>query len=254
MFNLGACFYNGEGGAENAVLAYTWFLAAEAAGNVAAQDAVTRSETELGRSSLLSAIVQLGTMYEKGEDLPRNYAAAAECYRKAVPENLEAVLRLSLLLINGDGVKQDYAQAMGLCHDAAKKGYGPAQWCVGYMYQHGLGVAADPRQAAKWYKPSSRNNASAALALAEMCEKGEGVAIDRPEAYWLLFLAYRAGSREAKLKAQSLHRSFNSGESKRLDKKLRQRRLDPKNVYEVIDDPAPPDPDKVRKAFPVFVR
>jgi hypothetical protein len=255
MFNLGACYYNGEGLPDDSVRAYAWFLVAQEAGNPAATEAVHRSETELNDLSRADAILQIGEMYEKGEYLPQSYENAARWYRKVADSNGEAALRLAAFMIDGvGGVKRDYAGAMQVCSNLAKRNYASAEYCVGFLHQHGLGVAPNPKEAAKWYEQSAtRGSGKAALALAEMHSKGEGVALDRPEAYWLLFLAYRNGVPEAKAQAHALHEGMNNDETKRLDKKLRKHVLDPKVVYAVIDDPAPPDPARARKV-PLMIR
>jgi len=43
-------------------------------------------------------------------------------------------------------------------------------------------------------------------------------------------------------------------EAKRLEKKLRQRLLDPKKVYAIVDDPTPPDPAHTRQVLPPVIR
>ena len=152
-------------------------------------------------------------------------------------------------------MKQDYGEAMSLCSSAAKKRYAQAEYCLGYLYQRGLGATQDSKEAAKWYSEAAvHGNTKAALTLAEMHLKGEGVAVDRPEAYYLLFLAYEHGATAAKSQAYSLQGNMSKDENKRLDKKLRQHLLDPKKVYAIVNDPTSPDPAKTRKVLPPVVR
>jgi uncharacterized protein len=245
MFNLGAAYYNGEGVADDPVFAYSWFLLAKEAGNPAAEDAVRRSASEPGFSTGAS-IFQIGQMYEKGDDLPQSYAEAIRWYRKAADQSAECALRLAVLLINGTGVKQDYGEAMRLCDTFAKKYNAEAQYCVGYLYQRGLGVTADSKQAAKWYADAAeRGHAKAALTLSDMYLKEEGLAIDRPEAFYFLYLAYKEGVPGAKAQARSVRQEMTKDEVKRVEKILRQHFFDPQKVFAIVDDPTTPNPRQV---------
>jgi len=175
MFNLGAAHYNGDGAADNSILACAWFLLAQEGGNPAAQDAVRRCAAEMGRLAAVDAIIEIGEMYEKGEDLPQSYSEAARWYRKGAAESPEAAMRLATVLMNGIGVKRDYGEVMAVCLDAAKKRYSPAEVCVAYLYRIGLGVAPDPKEAAKWYREAAlQGHIRAELTLAEMYIKGRG--------------------------------------------------------------------------------
>jgi len=251
MFNLGASYYNGEGIAENPVSAYAWFLLAKEAGSTAAVDAVRRSASELGPRLSPQAVVQIGDMYEDGNDLPKNYSEAARWYRKQADKDPEAAMRLVTLLMNGAGVNRDYGEAMTLCKGAASGNHADAQFCVGYLYEHGLGVPANTKEAWKWYTEAAPRNAKAALALSDMYLKGAIVPVDRAQAFWFLFLAFRNGSLAAKAQAHSLRQELTQDEAKRLAKILKEQHLDPTKVYAFIDDPNPPES---RQFLPPLVR
>ena|SRR5437879_702331 len=144
---------------------------------------------------------------------------------------------------------------MDLCRGAAKRTYAPGEYCVGYLYQRGLGVTPDPKEAAKWLNLAAvHGHTRARLILAGMYLKGDGVAIDRPEAYWFLFFAYQGGALEAKSQAHLLRQEMNKDEIKRTEKKLRSHGLDPKKVFQVMDDPTPPNSDNVRRVLPPVIR
>jgi uncharacterized protein len=242
IFNLGASYYNGDGVPSNPTLAYAWFLLAQDAGNPAAQDAVKRSAEEGGRMGTPDALLQVAAMYEKGEELPQSYAEAAKWYRKAADLSPEAGVKLASMLINGIGVRQDYGQAMALCQRAATQNYADAQYCVGYLYQHGLGMQADPKEAAKRYVLAGNGGQRKAMMdLAEMYWKGEGIRVDRPEAYCYFFLAGRRGMPDAKKQAQTLWNEMSKDDIKHLEKKLRDLRYDPKNVFAFMQDQTTPE-------------
>jgi TPR repeat protein len=60
----------------------------------------------------LRAHISLGTMYENGRGVPRDYAAAVSWYRKAADRGYaDAQDSLGLMYANGRGVPQDYIMA-----------------------------------------------------------------------------------------------------------------------------------------------
>jgi len=244
MFNLGVSYYNGDGVPSDPTAAYAWFLLAKEAGNPAAEDAVKRSAEEGGRLGTPEAIQLVAAMYEKGDDLQRSYSEAAKWYRKAADLSPQAAVSLASMLIDGRGGPQDYGQAMNICRSAAKQRYAPAQYCVGYLYQHGMGTQTDPKEAAKWFGEASKGgHHQAMLDLAEMYWKGEGVVVNRSEAYYFFFLAYRRGIISAKTQAQTLWKEMNKDDIKHIEKKLRDLRLDPQKVFAAMQAPSSDKPN-----------
>jgi TPR repeat protein len=244
LFNLGVSYYNGDGVPSDSTLAYCWFLLAQEAGNPAADDAVKRSAEEGGQKVTPEALLQIASMYEKGTDLPQSYADAAKWYRKAADQSPEAAVKLASMYIEDRGVLQDYGQAMTLCKSAAKIAYAPAQYCVGYLYRRGLGTQADPKEAAKWYDLAGQGGQRQALMeLAEMYWKGEGVGVDRPQAYYYFFLAHRRGAPDAKTRAQVLWKEMSQGEITSLEKKLEKHYI-PRDVFAYMQDLNAPEAPK----------
>ena len=56
---------------------------------------------------------------------------------------------------NGQGVPQDYAEAMKWYRLAAEQGHAKAQHNLGIMYDNGNGVPQDYAEAVKWYRPAA---------------------------------------------------------------------------------------------------
>jgi hypothetical protein len=130
---------------------------------------------------------------------------------------------------------------MSFCRNAAKQNYPPAQFCVGYLYEHGLGSPADPKEAAKWYQQAiTFGHPLAMMNLAEMEWKGDGVRADRPEAYYLFFRAYQKGAPNAKARAQVLWGEMSKDEIKRLDNKLRDMHIDPQKIFAIMQNSTSP--------------
>jgi len=247
LFNLGVSYYNGDGVASNPTTAYAWFLLADEAGNPAAKDAVIRSAKEGGTLGTPDAQQQIAAMYEKGEELPQNYSEAVKWYRRAADLSPGSAVRLATLLVEGKVVPQDYGEALTLCKDAAKKHYSPGHYCVGYLYQHGLGLPANPKEAVKWYGEASTGGSRAAkMALAEMYWKGEGIGVDKPQSYYYLFLASR-GVPEAKSQGALLWNEMSKDDIRHLEKRLRDLHFDPKKVFEFMQN-ANNSPDNTKES------
>jgi len=62
-------------------------------------------------------------------------------YRKAAEQGVaDAQNDLGFMYENGQGVPQDYAEAVGWFRKAAEQGYANAQYNLGNMYRNGHGV------------------------------------------------------------------------------------------------------------------
>jgi hypothetical protein len=84
---------------------------------------------------------------------------------------------------DGEGVRQDYAEALKWYRKAAESGYAPSQVNLGRMYANGTGVRKDPREAHKWYlKAAEQGVAQAQYNLGIRSFNGEGVVQDNAEA------------------------------------------------------------------------
>lgn len=72
----------------------------------------------------------------------------------------------------GEGIPQDYAEAVKWFRKAAEQGEVYAQYNLGWMYGTGTGVPRDYAEARKWYRRAAeQGNASAQLRLNEMKDK-----------------------------------------------------------------------------------
>src|SRR5215471_2521483 len=70
------------------------------------------------------AQVNLGVMYQQGQGVPQNYAEAVKWYQRAAEQGLaEAQNDLGTMYYNGQGVPQDYGQAMQWFRRAADQGH-----------------------------------------------------------------------------------------------------------------------------------
>ena len=75
----------------------------------------------------------------------------------------DAALNLGGMYDSGEGVEQDYKQAVSWWTKAAEKGHAVAQNNLGLMYAQGLGVNQDYVEAYKWFTLSSMGGEESAL-------------------------------------------------------------------------------------------
>jgi len=225
MFNLGVAYYNGEGANVDDTLAYAWFMLASEAGSQAGRDAAKRSEAEHGKRNFGSACVAIGAMYEKGLELPLNLQLAIDWYKKAAQgepglDRSEAETRLISIFLNAN----NYSAARPWCEALAKEGRPGGAFCLGHLYQHGLGVGQDLKAAFRWYEQGAKGGSTAAmLALGRMYEDGQGTKIDRPEAFLQFLLAADHGDKGAAPEAIKARSLMDENEWKTTQKKLKER-------------------------------
>jgi TPR repeat protein len=93
----------------------------------------------------------------------------------------------------------DYATALSLWRPLAQQGNALAQYNLGLMYFHGLGVVRDYREAVKWYRlAAQQGNPIAQYNLGMMYFNGLGVAQDPVRAHmWLNLSAAAQGHPDA---------------------------------------------------------
>jgi TPR repeat protein len=113
---------------------------------------------------------------------------------KAEKGDADAQDGLGLLYANGQGIPQDYAEALKWFRKAAEQGNAQAQSTIGYLYANGQGVEQDYTEAAKWYRQAAeQGDAAAQLHLGEFYDTGRGVKQDYAEAYfWYSLVADKA--------------------------------------------------------------
>ena len=91
--------------------------------------------------------------------------AYAVCRTAAEQAHAVAQFILGTMYYFGNGIPQDYAEAVRWYRAAAEQGYASAQWLLGWMYRSGEGVIQDYLLAHMWFNISAANgNVSAAEA------------------------------------------------------------------------------------------
>jgi TPR repeat protein len=153
-----------------------------------------------------AAQFNVGLLYDTGQGVPEDPAAAAHWYRLAADQGYaKAQLNLGDLYAADRGVPQDFLEAAKLYEEAAKQRNANARYKLGYLYHHGRGVSQDLKQAIRLYQQAADQGlAEAQLMLGILYSLGEAVPQDLQTAYVWLSLAMAFGSSdEGRAKAKT---------------------------------------------------
>jgi TPR repeat protein len=126
----------------------------------------------------------LGIAFAKGDGVAEDYVEAVKWFRKAAEQNnAEAQYELGQCYENDYGVAIDEVEAVKWYRKAAEQNYAKAQDQLGDCYEYGKGVEVDAVEAVKWYrKAAEQGNTFSQKALGEAYRDGNGVAKDDAEA------------------------------------------------------------------------
>ena len=111
-------------------------------------------------------------MYNNGQGVAQDYKEAVKWYTKAAEQGDElAQYNLALMYDNGKGVAQDYKEAMKWYTKAAEQGHTDAQYNLGVMYYKGEGVVQDYKSAHMWFNIAAANGGSKAVEPRDLLAK-----------------------------------------------------------------------------------
>ena len=97
--------------------------------------------------------LQAGIDCMTGEGMPQNYEEAVAWFRKAAEQgNANAQSRLGVAYYNGKGIRQDFGAAVAWFRKATEQGNTNAQYRLGVAYYDGKGVHQDFAVAATWFR------------------------------------------------------------------------------------------------------
>ena len=142
------------------------------------------------------AMLELGTLYEKGSGVEQNNNAAISQYVLAGEMGLlQAKYQLGVTWEFGRcGVAPSYELASKIYKEVADLGHSDAQCQLGGLYERGYGVEQNHETAALYYKLSSENgNTRATFLLADCYMNGLGVIKSVTEALNLFHKAANQG-------------------------------------------------------------
>lgn len=108
---------------------------------------------------LAEAMESIGALYFHGQGIEQDYAQALEWYRKAADlGETDAMINIGSMYLYGQGVEQDYTQALEWYEKAADLGYTDAMKSLAGMYTDGRGVEVDIDIAQEWYNKAEGTN------------------------------------------------------------------------------------------------
>ena len=110
-----------------------------------------------------------------------------DCRVRAEQGESWAQYNLGIMYDNGLGVLQDYKEAVKWYTKSAEQGLADAQFNLGWAYSNGRGVIQDYKESVKWYRKSAEQGDSLAqYNLGYMHAQGQGVPQDYVMAhvYW----------------------------------------------------------------------
>jgi hypothetical protein len=94
-----------------------------------------------------------------------------------------AQFEVGLMLVRGEGVSQDCAEAAKWFRKAAEQGHADAQGALGLLYSKGEGVRKDHAEAVRWYRAAAeQGDTDAQLNLAYIHERAGIASLDLCEA------------------------------------------------------------------------
>jgi len=151
-----------------------------------------RSNAEAGDAE---AQLNLGFRYHDGEGVPQDYAEALKWLRMAAEQGIPVAQgALATMYVLGEGVAKDFQEAMKWYRLAADQQFPPAQCDVGIMYRDGEGVPQDFSEAARWFRlAAEQGNSLCQSNLGELYYAGRGVPQDDAEAVKWFRLAAEQG-------------------------------------------------------------
>ena len=126
----------------------------------------------------------LGQAYYDGEGMEQNYEEAVKWYTLSAEQGYaSAQIELGYCFAFGHGVEQNHKEAVKWFAIAAEQGHAIAQYNLGCCYYYGDGVEQDDKEAVKWIGLSAKQgNAEAQWHLGSCYLDGTGVEIDYKEA------------------------------------------------------------------------
>jgi TPR repeat protein len=139
-------------------------------------------------------------------------------YKKAAAQNQpDALVALGDLYLDGaEGLKADPQEAFKYFQKAVEQGRIGALNSLGFLYEHGLGVARNPERAASCYQEAAmKGDPRGQMNLGRAYLDGAGVKMDLVEAYKWFILAQRNGE----MTVEKYLRDFDSSDTLKPEEK-----------------------------------
>lgn len=131
----------------------------------------------------------LGGMYFQGLTVPVDKDKARALYEMSAEKgNVEAMVRLGIMHMTGDGAEQDYLEAAKYFDRAANRGNADGMYLLATLYSRGLGVDRNPPMAVRLCSQAARDGCVGAMVeLARWYRDGKNM-LDRSTATCIALL------------------------------------------------------------------
>ena len=101
----------------------------------------------------------MGMIYKLGQGVQQDYEEAVKWYRLGAEQgDIDAQYNLGLMYENGQGVQQDYKEAVKWYRLGAEQGGVNAQYNLGLMYSTGKGTPQSHKESIKWLLKVAEQN------------------------------------------------------------------------------------------------
>ncbi|MFH0842635.1 MAG: tetratricopeptide repeat protein [Bacteroidota bacterium] len=128
----------------------------------------------------VNAMVSLGNMYLQGKGVAKDPGKAKSLFLDAASKgNAEAMCELGILLLEEKGAETDYDAARKYFENASLKNYAKAQYRLGTMYMEGKGADKDLEKAKELFRKASLKNNEAKLELLIIGKQDEIAGLDK---------------------------------------------------------------------------
>ena len=183
QFELGKCYYYGNGVETNFIEAAKWFLKAAEQGHAEAQfdigtmyadgKGIDKNWTEAEKWFIKSANqdftkaqVNLCTMYAEGIGVAKNSAVAEKWFNKLSDKN-DGLVNLDRWVYYSlyNSTRHTYRKSAEWLQKRAEKGRAEAQYILARRYANGDGVVTNYVEAVKWYKVAAEQYSDKVSAL-----------------------------------------------------------------------------------------
>jgi len=123
------------------------------------QRRVHKLVTSLAEQGDAKSHFKIGMIYKFGQGVQQDYEEAVKWYRLGAEQgDINAQYNLGLMYENGQGVQQDYKEAVKWYRLGAEQGGVNAQYNLGLMYSTGKGTPQSHKESIKWLLKVAEQN------------------------------------------------------------------------------------------------
>ncbi|EJZ22400.1 peptidoglycan-binding protein [Rhizobium sp. Pop5] len=159
-----------------------------------------KSLADAARSGDTLALFEIGARYSDGRNgVTVDQKQAASWYQLSADKGFApAQYRLGSMYEKGNGVERDINKAKGFYEQAANQGNASAMHNLAVLYASGALGQQDYATAASWFtKAANLGITDSQFNLAILCARGNGVPVDLEESYKWFAIAAKAGDKDA---------------------------------------------------------